>query len=214
MAELNKKRITLCAALLVITACPVAYGSSNFLPSPFPLCPVDENFSGFQSQIDAGYSAVTTDSVDLGCSCLVVRGVIANNEVGSPSFHFTLNGAMVHGEQQLKSNYNFYGGGNIASENDVDGYLVGASFTPSLIISDYFSMFKPSFFLGTNIQLQAMDMIMADDFFYMMNFQLIGLSLCLIRLRTYEAKIKLFLPVFTQVSSLASATGPRLFHRL
>lgn len=169
MVELIKKRITLCTAFMVITSCPVAHGSSNFLPSPFPICSVDEKVSRFQSQIDAGYSVVTTDSMELGCSGIVTRGMFMNNEVGWPSFHFVLNGSMVQGKQELKSNYYDYNGERITHENDVDGYLVGAAFTPSVIITDHFSSLKPIFFLGTNIQLQSLDIMMADAFYYMMN---------------------------------------------
>ncbi|MFA6012229.1 MAG: hypothetical protein WC799_19715 [Desulfobacteraceae bacterium] len=123
-----------------------AHGHSNFLPSPFPMCTMDGATSGLKVKIDAMYSTVTADTTDIDYSGFSAMCVKENPEVGKPSFHYGLFGEIAIGDQADQ----------ISKEN-VEGYSVGVSMTPSFVLSDRVPGFRPSVFFGSSVQYQKLD---------------------------------------------------------
>lgn len=158
---MTNKRKFLIAVLVSILSAWVPFSTvhaySNFLPSPFPLCPMDGKTSGFKSQIDALYSIVDAGSTELNYSGLSAMCVKENPEAGKPSYHFTLHGAIVQGEQSIKD------GNDNQGHRDMDGYSIGASITPSFVLSDRFHGFRPSVFFGSNVQYQKLEIDLSEN---------------------------------------------------
>jgi hypothetical protein len=101
---------------------------------------------GLKGKVDALYSKVKADTTDLDYSGLSAMCVKENPEVGKPSFHYGLFGEIAKGDQADQ----------ISSE-DVEGYSLGASVTPSFVLSDRLSGFRPSIFFGSSVQYQKLD---------------------------------------------------------
>jgi hypothetical protein len=122
---------------------------------------MDGKTSGFKGQIDAFYSMVNADSTELDSSGLSAMCVKENPETGKPSYHFTLHGAIVQGEQSIKD------GSDNPWHRDMEGHSLGASITPSFVLSDRYRGFRPSVFLGSNVQYQKLEINLSEnDFSY------------------------------------------------
>lgn len=157
----NKREILITVLVYILSAwVPIlpVHADSNFLPSPFPLCPIDGKSSGFKSQIDAFYSIVDSDSTELDCSGLSAMCVKENPEAGRPSYHFTLHGAIVQGEQSIKD------GNDNPWHRDMEGHSLGASITPSFVLIDRYRGFRPSVFFGSNIQYQKLEINLSENY--------------------------------------------------
>jgi hypothetical protein len=102
--------------------------------------------SRMTSAIDARYSNVKTDLSHLDSAGLSAICVKENPVVGKPSFHMGLFGEIDHGHMA--------DGGY---DKDVKGYTLGASLTPSFLLTDRFQGFRPSVFIGSNIVYQPLD---------------------------------------------------------
>lgn len=154
MTNKRKFQIAVLASVLSIWFhFSTVHAYSNYISSPFPLCPMDGKTSGFKGQIDAFYSFVDAGSTNLDCSGLTALGVKENPEAGKPSYHFTFHGAIVQGEQAKEFALN----NNQVNKDDVDGYSLGASITPSFVLSDRYHGCRPSVFLGSNVQYQKLE---------------------------------------------------------
>jgi hypothetical protein len=123
-----------------------AYGQSNILPSPFPLCPMNGQTPRIGRQVDGFYSYVNTDSYDRECMGFAVKGVNENPEVGKPSFHILLDGEVVQGKKSNSLTY-----------TRESGYGLGASVAPSFVLTDRVQGFRPSLFFGADIRYQKME---------------------------------------------------------
>lgn len=159
----NERKLLIAVILFFLSSLapfPPAHADSNFLPSPFPLCPMDGKTSGFKGQIDAFYSFVDAGSTNLDCSGLTALCVKENPEAGKPSYHFTFHGAIVQGKQAKE----FVLNNNQVNKDDVEGYSLGASITPSFVLSDRYHGFQPSVFFGSNVQYQKLEIGDYEDF--------------------------------------------------
>jgi len=123
-----------------------AHGQTNYLPSPFPMCPMDGKTTGIKGTIDALYSTVKADRSDLDYSGFSAMCVKENPQAGKPSFHYGLFGEIANGKLADQ-----------ISKEDVKGYSVGVSMTPSFVLSDRSPDFRPSVFFGSSVQYQKMD---------------------------------------------------------
>jgi hypothetical protein len=178
----------------------LAHADSNFLPSPFPLCPTDGKTSGMKWKIAGLYSKMKFDSLntpgfstslDLDVSGLSVLCVKENPEVGKPSFHFGLFGGIVKYKRpyQISALYNGISPMTIEEAGmldlphqegndikiDMDGYTLGTSISPSFVLSDRIPGFRPLVFFGSNVQYQKMDLD-NDQIVYDQSIQLLRLA--------------------------------------
>lgn len=140
-----------------------AHGHSNFLPSPFPMCPMDGTTYGLKGKIDGLYSTVKADATDLDYSGFSALCVKENPEVGKPSFHYGIFGEIANGKLSDQ-----------ISKEDVEGYSIGLSMTPSFVLSDRFPGLRPSVFFGSNVQYQKLDIDKfqyTDEYLFLLRWQ-------------------------------------------
>jgi hypothetical protein len=142
----NIRTAIVSAVIVTVLSVPAAWGETDFLPSPFPLCPMDGDTSRMTVKIDALYSNVKADVSHFDSTGISAICVKENPDVGKPSYHMGLFGEIVNGELTDE-----------AYRKDVKGYAFGASLTPSFLLTDRFQGFRPSVFIGSNIVYQSLD---------------------------------------------------------
>lgn len=159
----NKKKYLISFFILFLLSCvslSSAWGDSNFLPSPYPLCSMAGKTSGVNLTINALYSNVNTDNSYIDFSGLSAFSVKENPEIGKPSFHFGLFGETMNGEKSHE-----------AGQEDVTGYTLGMMFTPSFVLTQRYDGFRPSVFIGSSILYQKLNVDKfqySDDYFEML----------------------------------------------